>query len=177
MKNLLQKILGAKTEKTADFRGMDAARREPVKNRPLHLATREYQPLSDVRAVDPYFERLRRAVFRETLTRGRGETPRFRAEHGRLSEKRPYFYLAPWNRSGFLFELQPSGWVIVEADKIVATDTFLRRYEAWDVVTLLRPNDDQALVRLVSRRFGGEALSFPVYEDMLCRALGMEATE
>lgn len=176
MKSFLQKIFRSKPGKNAAFETPPAIRDEPVKRRPLHLATRNYQPLSDAQAVDPYFERLRRAVFRETTVRVPGEPPKFRGEHGRLAERRPYFYLAPWNRSGFLFELQPSGWVIVEADKIVATETFLRRYEPWDVVTLMQPDDGHGLVRLVSRRFGGEALSFPVYEEMLCRALSREAT-
>ncbi len=149
------------------------ARTDPVKNRPLHLAKREYVPLEAEREVTAYFERLKKRLLENSQRRRPGQPPLFRAETGYLADKRLYFYLAPWNEAGWLFERSPSGWVVSLAEKIVAKNTFLRRYEAWDIVTLHTPNDGASLIRVSSRRFGDELLSFPLYEEAMERHLGI----
>lgn len=176
MKNFFERLVNvlipqpkprAASSKDAD------SRVDLMKKRPLHLATREYVPLESERDVLAYFDRLKARLVQSSQKRRPGESPFFRAETGMLPGKRRYFYLAPWNEAGWLFEQSPSGWVVSQAEKIVAQNTFLRRYEAWDIVTLHAPNDGASLIRVSSRRFGDELLSFPLYEEAMERHLGI----
>jgi hypothetical protein len=95
---------------------------------------------------------------------------RYLIESGMLDSDRPYVYLQPLNRQGFLFERASSGWVIGRADKIVANDTFVRTGEAWDVVNVVS-QPDAAMPKVVSRRFEDQSMPFSEYRRRLLEAV------
>ena len=165
-----------------------------VKSRPLSLQER-YQPMSSADALDQMFLRMRDSLYEATDvvtavrpgTRGQPSRSQPRTvlrETGRLGPKRPYFYLKPINETGWLFERSGSGWVVSRAEKIVGADTFLRRGEPWDIVTLHeampavadRDRGSTGTIRVTSQRIGGELIPFSVYESKLGEELFDEMT-
>lgn len=178
MRNFFEKLLnpwqGFAPPATAPADAATNATGELVRSRPLHLARRDYQLAESTHVVDEQFQRLRKAILSKALQRHPGQAPRYQGEYGHISDRGGYFYVAPWNEMGWLFERSPTGWLVSQAEKIVERDTFMRRYEPWDVVSIMMTAEGQN-IRLTSQRFGRELMSFSVYEAALARDLGIES--
>ena len=122
-------------------------------------------------AAETWFGRLRELFVLEF-----GPAPfelgnsRYLIESGMLDSDRPYVYLQPLNQRGFLFERASTGWVIGRADKIVASDTFVRMGEAWDVVNVVNQLE-AAMPKVVSRRFEDQSMPFSEYRRRLLEAV------
>jgi hypothetical protein len=146
-----------------------------VKSRPEHLAAPRYELLQSEAAVDQHFERLKRYVHSKVQqTRARGVAPKYRFEAGKLNADRAYFFLQPWDDTGYLFERIPHGWSVSRAEKIEATSTFLRRYEAWDVANLYQNSaagPAGSLVRVDSQKLDQQLASFLIYESEVAKWL------
>ena len=150
------------------------ARISPVKPRPAHLAKRSYVLLDNGAEVDMLFFRLRDGLLRSLgIDLGSGHMPvgnRIRAETGNLHGQRPYFFLDPWEETGWLVEKTPTGFLIAPADKIVERETFMRG-SAWDVVNIFKPDNQDGLYRLSSQRCGDKLMSLALYQDYLVKEL------
>ncbi len=142
-----------------------APRTQPVAKVPVEPV------MTPEEAVETWFGRLRELFVLEF-----GPAPfelgnsRYLIESGTLDSDRAYLYLQPLNRRGFLFERASSGWVIGRADKIVATDTFVRMGEAWDVVNVVN-QPEAAMPKVVSRRFEDQSMPFSEYRRRLLEAV------
>lgn len=163
-------------------------RRRLVVDRPATLEQR-YELIERDDLLDEVFRRLQRQVYTTLDRRTAGVQERLRGpavlrEAGRLAvsdrsgsadprhgQARPYFYLKPQNRPGWLFERSGSGWTLSQAEKIVAQNLFLRQGPALDVVTLHLARDRLAYPRVRSALFGNDLLSFAVYEQKLMEHL------
>ncbi|MGE0172409.1 MAG: hypothetical protein AB7T49_06485 [Oligoflexales bacterium] len=143
-----------------------------VKARPERMAPPNYQLVQVEAAVDQHFERLKKYLHVKIQeTRKRGIAPKYRFEAGKLGVERPYFFLQPWDDTGYLFERIPHGWSVSRAEKIEATSTFLRRYEPWDVANLYQNGEPQGLVRVASQRLDAQLASFLIYEAEVAKWL------
>jgi hypothetical protein len=118
---------------------------------------------------DEFFLRLRRRVY-QALDGGRVTAHR---ESGKLASGRAYFYVKPFNQSGWLFERSASGWVVAKAEKLAAADTFLRDRTVFDQATVLVPEDPERLPRLRSAMSGDEMISVALYEVRILDTLGL----
>ena len=144
------------------------AGRELVKNRPASLDHR-YHLVMDDGMCDEFFLRLRRRVYQ--ALDGGGLTAH--RESGKLASGRPYFYIKPFNQAGWLFERAPSGWVVAQAEKLAAADTFLRDRTLLDQATVLVPDDPDRLPRVRSVMAGDEMISVALYEKRILETLGL----
>ena len=170
--NLLKRLGLSKASPTG---GGDS--RPLVRQRPISLETR-YVPVQRGDEVERLFGRLNRRIFgeidrSEQARAGFGAKlkPKMIRESGRLPGYRPYFFVQPLNHDGWLFERSETGWVISQARKIVQANTFMRAYENWDIVTVYEPNDGQGTIRLTSKRFEDNLVSFSVYEQKMLKSL------
>lgn len=143
-------------------------RRELVKKRPASLG-HQYRLLMDDGICDEFFMRLRRSVY-HALDGGAVTTHR---ESGKLASGRPYFYIKPFNQAGWLFERSSSGWVVAQAEKLAATDTFLRARTLFDQASVLVPDDPGRLPRVRSVMAGDEMISVALYEKKILDTLGL----
>jgi len=140
-----------------------------IKPRPLSLEER-YRPLDNPGELDQMFLRMRDRLYdtADAIAVGSRLRPRvILREAGRIGPKRPYFFLKPMSETGWLFERSGSGWVVSRAEKIVGQDTFLRRGEPWDIVTLHESASGSNTIRVTSQRIGGDLIPFSVYESKL----------
>lgn len=121
--------------------------------------------------VDVLFEQLKDSVFE--LLNSDSETGQRAVfcESGWLSPGRRYFYIKPRSQDGWLFERSGQGWIIAQCDKIVARDTFIRRGEAWDKITISRFRGAHC-PRVNSHRLGDDSISFRHYEQQILQFLG-----
>jgi len=171
--NLLKQLGFSKVSET----GYDS--RPLVRQRPISLETR-YVPVQSTDEVERLFGRLNRRIFSE-IDRSELDSAQFGAklqpkmirESGKLPGRRPYFFVQPLSHDGWLFERSETGWVISQARKIVDISTFMRAYENWDIVTVYEPNDGQGTIRLTSKRFEDNLVSFSVYEQKMLKSLGL----
>lgn len=152
-------------------------RRRLVVDRPATLEQR-YELVDREELADEVFKRLQRHIYGALATREREGDGGSRAktifrEAGRLAPGRPYFYLKPQDRPGWLVERSGMGWVVSQAEKIVDRDLFLRRGEPVDSVSLYVATDRPAFPRVRSPLFGTDLLAFAVYEQRLLERLGI----
>jgi hypothetical protein len=171
-------------------RGEDAGvagSREPALRKPLvapRPATLEqrYELVEGTELTDVVFRRLQRRLYEaadgKQAPRTRVRRAAMLREAGRIggAPPRPYFFLKPLDRTGWLFERSDTGWVVARADKITERDLFLRRGEAVDVATLFVARDSAGFPRVRSPLFGGELLALAVYEQKLIDHLGLQAS-
>lgn len=140
------------------------------------------QPILDV-VSDPEvalrtFSRLE-AFFEQNVLRTQVFGTNYRVEKGRLPEGMRYFFVAPWNSEGWLFEAFPKGWSISLAGKIVERQTFLRSATSWDQVTLLEALEEPGklessrCLRIDSTRFGPDLMTFPIYSQALIKEMSV----
>ena len=92
-------------------------------------------------------------------------------EHGCLEDRRPYFYILPYNQKCRLFEKIGMGWVISLADKVGARDMFVRKGDVWDVVSVLEAAKGQ--IRISSQRLSSQHLLMPVYVERLINKIDL----
>jgi hypothetical protein len=138
------------------------------------LTLPRYSMVMDSAVIEAAFARMRN-LFEENLYDPKKLAPRYQFERGRLAEDRSYFYLAPWHEEGWLFERGPTGWIVSRAEKIVQQNTFMRRAEAFDSVTLYQADGEKdACLRLESIAMGPDLMTFPVYAVALQRSLDLE---
>ena len=149
-------------------------RKAIVKSRPEHLARRNYVLLDNAKEIDALFFRLRDGLLKtlgiELSSRRIPVGNRIRAEIGTLPGQRPYLFLDPWEESGWLVEKTSTGFLIAPADKIVERETFMRG-NAWDIVNVFKPDNDEGLYRLSSQRCGDKLMSMALYQDYLVNEL------
>jgi hypothetical protein len=146
--------------------------RELVKRRPSSL-DQKYHLLTDDGMCDEFFLRLRRRVYQALDV---GGVTAYR-ESGRLSTGRPYFFVKPFNQSGWLFERSSAGWVVAQAEKLAVGDTFLRDQTLLDQASVLVPEDPERLPRIRSATLGEEMISVALYEKRILDTLGLGGKE
>ena len=88
-------------------------------------------------------------------------------EFGTLVNGKPYFFIKPFNQSGWLFERTDEGWAISKADKIYSQDSFVRSGHAWDVASVLSNEKRDATPRVNSSRFQLNLVSLSLYEEKI----------
>ena len=169
--SLSNRLKNSPSRKSTTVPGKVSARTAVVKSRPLSLEDR-YRPLADTNNLDEMFLRMRERLYgaADELSAGERGSRRPRVvlrEAGRIGPKRPYFFLKPMSEIGWLFERSGNGWVVSRAEKIVGKDTFLRRGEPWDIVTLHEATSGSNTIRVTSQRIGGALIPFSVYESKL----------
>lgn len=129
-----------------------------------------YKLLENDTILNALFDRLRARIFKkakEDNDKHLNGSPKLRMEYGSLAVNRPFFYLDPWEDLGWLFERNPTGWIISRADWIVHQKTFLRE-EAWDAVNIFIPeNSPLSMPRISSKRLPNNLMSFFLYEEAL----------
>ncbi len=77
--------------------------------------------------------------------------------------------------SGWLFEQTSTGWVVRVHIKHVASKTFTRAYDQWDVVSMFQSEDGH--LRINSPRFAQNLCSPFVYREVLLNHLLGQSTE
>lgn len=159
-------------KKFFSFRQTPVIGRELVKRRPSSL-DQKYHLLTDDGMCDEFFLRLRRRVYHAIDVAGMTA----HRESGRLSTGRPYFYVKPFNQSGWLFERSSSGWVVAQAEKLSVADTFLRDRTLFDQASVLVPEDPERLPRIRSATLGDEMISVALYEKRILETLGLGGKE
>lgn len=150
-------------------------RRERValmKSRPATLEQR-YRLLDHGELADEIFSRLKRRVTDAVFAQQMSGKASALVEAGKLSPGRPYFFLKPLGRQGWLFERSGAGWVVARAEKIVAQDLFLRDGAPVDSVSLFIAPDQAGYPRVRSSTLGGDLLSLAVYEQRLLAQMGL----
>lgn len=134
-----------------------------------------FEPIDDNQEdVDLLFFRLKNLIFNQYSNKDilfKKISKRFLKERGKTTEGNPYFYLQPINEEGLLFEKTTKGWNIYVSNKIPNTNTFLRRYEPWDLITLYKNKNGVGFPRVKSQRFGTELMSFIIYEQKLLKSV------
>jgi hypothetical protein len=141
-----------------------------------------FELVVDRNTPDQYFMRMRKLIFkqldelRQRQNGGSSLRPLMFREVGRVADNRSYFYLKEPGETGWLFERAGSGWVISRCEKIYGSSTFIRRTDAWDIVNLFAANSGELPVRVTSQRFGGDMISFFVYEAKILASLGLSNT-
>lgn len=141
-----------------------------MKKRPVSVEMR-YTQLAESAVCDEFFQRLKRTVY-QSLDDGVLTAHR---EAGTLASGRPYFYVKPFNQAGLLFERSGSGWVVARAEKLTASDTFMREASVLDNASVFLPTDPTRLPRVRSPMGGQELISVTLYEVRLLQALGFKA--
>ena len=139
----------------------------------------EYQMAEDQTDINEAFATLKTHIYDHT----KGEkvdyarNPQLPAmfwEAGKLSPGRPYFFVKPQNRRGWLIERSGNGWAISRSEKILDRDLFLRDYDPWDIVTVYE-HEAGTGVKVSSIRRGGELLGVTAYQRMLTDAIMKDA--
>jgi hypothetical protein len=161
MRNFLKKIFGQ--------RNPASSASSVIKSRPVSLTAR-YAPLTEGPLCDEFFLRLKRKVY-EAMDQGGITAHR---EAGKLASGRSYFYVKPFNQKGWLFERSGAGWVVAWAEKMAASDTFMRDPGVIDIASVQVPEDPTRLPRVQSPVGGGELISMVLYEERLIQSLGLK---
>ncbi len=161
-----------KKEVTDDASELAAAaarqtRIELVKSRPLSLE-RRYRSLASDHDVENIFLDFRAQMVRRVEEKR--DTQTYLREMGRIQDGRRYFYIQPINQEGWLLEQTSTGWVTTRAIKNVASQTFLRRYETWDIVSVFKATDGDQF-RLSSPKLDLHLVSPFVYQERMIQAL------
>ena len=147
-----------------------------VKSRPLSLEDR-YQIVKDTREVEAVFSNLTTALVDlsdslSSAARTQGSSPVVLRQIGVTSDRRPYVFMKPMSRPGWLFEMGPAGWRIGNAEQIISREMFMRSHmEPWDVVTVWVDPKGEGLTRVQSQRFGRDLMIVSEYERRLCEAM------
>jgi len=134
---------------------------------PESLSDSYKRPL-DQPELDGIFLRMRRNIYKslDDVEELKGENQALR-ESGTLMTGKPYFYIKPFNESGWLFERTDTGWIISKAEKIYGQDSFIRSDHAWDIASVLSNASGKATPRVNSSRFELELVSLSLYEDQV----------
>lgn len=147
-----------------------------VKSRPLSLEDR-YQIVKDTREVEVVFSNLTTALVDlcdslSSAARTQSSRPVVLRQIGVTSDRRPYVFMKPMSRSGWLFEMGPAGWRISNAEQIISREMFMRsQMEPWDVVTIWVDPKGEGLTRVQSQRFGRDLMIVSEYERRLCESM------
>jgi hypothetical protein len=169
--------LDSKTERsktTPTFKSLQT--QQLVKSRPLSLEDR-YQIVKDTREVETVFSNLTNVLVDlsdslSSAARTQGSSPVILRQIGVTSDRRPYVFMKPMSRSGWLFEMGPAGWRISNAEQIISREMFMRSHmEPWDVVTIWVDPKGEGLTRVQSQRFGRDLMIVSEYERRLCESM------
>jgi hypothetical protein len=147
-----------------------------VKSRPLSLEDR-YQIIKDPREVEAVFSKLTAALVDlsdslSSAARAGGSSPVVLRQIGVTGDRRPYVFMKPMSRPGWLFEMGPAGWRISNAEQIISREMFMRSHmEPWDVVTIWVDPRGEGLTRVQSQRFGRDLMIISEYERRVCESM------
>lgn len=147
-----------------------------VKSRPLSLEDR-YQIVKDTREVEAVFSNLTTVLVDlidslSSAARTQSSSPVILRQIGVTSDRRPYVFMKPMSRTGWLFEMGPAGWRISHAEQIISREMFMRsQMEPWDVVTIWVDPKGEGLTRVQSHRFGRDLMIVSEYERRLCESM------
>ena len=169
--------LDSKTERsktTPTFKSLQS--QQLVKSRPLSLEDR-YQIVKDTREVEAVFSNLTTVLVDlidslSSAARTEGSSPVILRQIGVTSDRRPYVFMKPMSRAGWLIEMGPAGWRISNAEQIISREMFIRsQMEPWDVVTIWVDPRGEGLTRVQSQRFGRDLMIVSEYERRLCESM------
>lgn len=160
-------FFGATSKK---IQGTEMNRAEEAKNSltlPNAPSLPVYELLDDQAQGDDLFLEVKENVFSlinsiNNELFSTGSTSIFFKESGRLSERRPYFYIKLSGEKGLLFERSGSGWIIAPAEKIAGRDLFLRNGEILDAVQIFTSPKTKRF-RLSSQLLDLDQVGVPVY--------------
>lgn len=164
-----------------------------VKPRPLSVQER-YLLLEDQEQLDEIFIKIRDHIYGAIDEVQQSNVNQFQApviyrEKGKFPSNRPYFYLKPFNKTGWLFERSGTGWLISRAEKIIGRDLFLRAQDPWDTVAVYSFLNNQSqeissgretgkgYPRVSSRQMGQELISLLVYKQKIINTLNLFAQD
>lgn len=147
-----------------------------VKSKPLSLEDR-YQIIKDTREVEAVFSKLTSALVDlgdslSSSARAQGSNPVVLRQLGVTDDRRPYVFMKPMSRPGWLFEMGPVGWRVSNAEQIISRDMFMRSHmEPWDVVSIWVDPKGEGLTRVQSQRFGRDLMIISEYERRVCESM------
>ncbi len=169
--------LDSKPERANTSTGLKARQSQQlVKSRPLSLEDR-YQIIKDPREVEAVFSNLTSALVDlsdslSSAARAQGSGAVVLRQIGVTSDRRPYVFMKPMSRPGWLFEMGPAGWRISNAEQIISREMFMRSHmEPWDVVTIWVDPKGEGLTRVQSQRFGRDLMIVSEYERRVCESM------
>ena len=147
---------------------------------PFSPLSYDYEPIEDAAPSEQVLIRLRLKIYQSFDHR----QIRCHREFGRLATGCSYFFLQPFNASGFLFEGRPSGWLVTQAQKIIGDETFIRDGESLEQVVLLMSGGgaqrsrggELLLPRVTTALFQETTMALSLYEMRMIQWLVDECT-
>lgn len=89
-------------------------------------------------------------------------------ERGDLDDQLRYLYIKPHNKTGFLIEETPSGWIICFADKISVQSKFVRKGVPLEIAHYCQELDGRMNPRVLSLSFfSADYVPLSLYEEKL----------
>ena len=156
------KVWGGHIQIGTKSRLATSSRNKLMKDRPESWND-DFEVSKDREQVLKKFKKLSKSLFEEFKGVNEKSNLGTWRESGHFNTDRGYFFVQPFNCSGFLFEEVESGWQLSLAEKIVRQGTFVKSSQVIDHVRVYK--NEAGLTRVSSEWMGMDKVSMSVYQQ------------
>lgn len=139
---------------------------------PSKSVSQNYVLCTQKNYLDRYFEQLADEIFNKVHKKNQksSDSPPLMPEKGEINSGRKYLFIQLWDEDGLLFEQIETGFLIVNANKIVSTGTFMREFSPIEISQLYMKaseESDDPSFRVRSQWLPDELISLPLYFGLM----------